>query len=96
MTRYTKDANGNYIIKGKKFKSLEGSRSQVWHGNAYKTTGELTKDNLHMNKHGRVVSKKKFGTSKKENRLLKHGYGSRKGKFGYVKLNGTRRHRKHH
>lgn len=75
-----------------------GTRAQVWHGTAKKTSGGLTKSDLMMNKHGRVVSKAKHFTAKKENRLLKHGYGTQKGKFGFVKV-GSRKHRgskKHH
>jgi hypothetical protein len=45
-----------------------------------------------MNKWGRIVSEKKHKTAKKEMRLLKHGYGTQKGKFGFVKLsNGKSR-----
>ena len=63
MTRKVmKEADGMYHVKGKKFQVLIGSRAQVWHGTAYKTSGGLTRDDLHMNKHGRVVSKKKFQT----------------------------------
>jgi len=86
MTRYQKTSGGHYLIHGKKYEMLEGSRAQVWHGTAYKTSGELTKNDLIMNKHGRVVSKKKHHTAKKERRLVKAGYGTKKGKFGYVKL----------
>ena len=67
------------------YELLEGSRAQVWHGTAYKTSGGLTKAHLFMNKHGRVVSRKKHNTAKKEKRLQKHGYFTRKGKFGAVK-----------
>ena len=63
-----------------------GSRIQVYRGHAKKTSGGLTKSDLMMNKHGRVVSKAKHFTAKKEMRLLKHGYGTKKGKFGYVKI----------
>ena len=64
---------------------LIGSRAQVWHHTAYKTAGGLTRDELHMNKNGRIVSKKKHMTAKKEKRLEKHGYFAKKGKFGAVK-----------
>ena len=37
-----------------------------------------------MNKWGRIVSKKKHATAKKEKRLQKYGYFAQKGKFGYV------------
>lgn len=62
-----------------------GSRAEVWHGNAKKTTGGLTKKDLLKNKHGELVSKKKHLTAKKEKRLEKAGYFTEKGKFGFVK-----------
>ena len=62
-----------------------GSRAEVWHGNAKKTTGGLTKSDLLKNKHGEIVSKKKHLTAKKEKRLEKAGYFTQKGKFGFVK-----------
>jgi hypothetical protein len=68
-----------------------GSRIQVYRGHAKKTSGGLTKSDLMMNKHGRVVSKAKHFTAKKEMRLLKHGYGTKKGKFGYVKVGSKSR-----
>jgi hypothetical protein len=72
----------------------EGSRAEVIHGNAEKTSGGLTRSDLMMNKHGRIVSKKKHGTAKKEMRLVKHGYGAKKGKFGMVKLSKTSKGKK--
>ena len=62
-----------------------GSRAEVWHGNAKKTTGGLTKSDLLKNKHGELVSKKKHHTAKKETRLEKAGFFTQKGKFGFVK-----------
>jgi hypothetical protein len=76
---------GKYTIKGKTYKELFGSREQVVNGTAYKTSGELTEEDLVMNKWGRIVSAKKHKTAKKEKRLEKYGYFSKKGKFGYVK-----------
>ena len=35
-----------------------GSRAQVMHGNAKKTSGGLTKSQLKYNKQGKIVSKK--------------------------------------
>jgi hypothetical protein len=93
MTRYNKDGAGKYMVGGKKYEMLEGSRAQVWHGTALKTSGGLQKHHLHMNKHGRVVSKKKFETARKEKRLVKAGYGTVKGKFGFVKLHGSKKMR---
>jgi len=69
-----------------------GSRRQVWNGTAKKTSGGLTKSDLMMS-HGRIVSKSKHFTAKKEMRLLKYGYGTKKGKFGFVKI-GTKKQRK--
>jgi len=80
-----KSADGFYHVKGKKYPFLRGARRQVWAGTAYMTEGGLTRDKLHYNKRGRIVSKKKFNTAKKEKRLQKHGYFTKKGKFGYVK-----------
>lgn len=71
-----------------------GSRIQVYRGHAKKTSGGLTKSDLMMNKHGRVVSKAKHFTAKKEMRLLKHGYGTKKGKFGFVKTGSKSRRSK--
>jgi len=87
MTKFTKTGNGHYNIQGKIYEILSGTRAQVWHGTAYKTSGGLTKSDLLQNKNGRIVSKTKHASSKKEMRLLKHGYGTKKGKFGFVKMN---------
>ena len=62
-----------------------GSRAEVWHGNAKHTSGGLTKSHLMMNKHGRIVSRKKHNTAKREKRLVKAGYLTKKGHFGFVK-----------
>ena len=92
MARYTKH-NGKYSIKSKTYEMLAGTRAQVWHGTAYKTSGGLTKDHLvYIN--GRVKSKSKHISAKKDNRLVKHGYVTRKGKFGTFKVNGSSMKRK--
>jgi len=62
-----------------------GSRAQVWHGTAHHTPGGLTRKDLKMNKWGRIVSKAKSAKAKKENRLVKMGFKTQKGKFGVVK-----------
>jgi hypothetical protein len=90
MTRFTKSANGKYVVKGKGFEVLIGTRAQVWHGTAFKTSGGLTKGDLFQNKAGRIVSRAKYMTAKKEKRLVKAGYGTKKGKFGFVMLNGKK------
>lgn len=86
MTRFTKNANGSYNVNGKSYELLSGSRAQVWHGTACKTSGGLKKSDLMQNKAGRIVSKAKHNTAKKEKRLVKAGYGTKKGTFGFVKL----------
>lgn len=97
MKRPVRDPiKGTYTIKGVEYKELFGSREQVMNGTAYKTPGELTKDDLVVNKHGRIVSKIKYETSKKERRLEKYGYFAEKGKFGYVKKKTKRRSSRKH
>ena len=59
-----------------------GTRAQVWHGTAKKTSGSLTKSHLMKNKHGRIVSKRKHAMGKKSIKHLKQmGYIAKKGKF---------------
>lgn len=83
---YTRDKKtGLYNIKGNTYEKIRGSRTQVINGTAYMTTGELTKDKLLYNKEGYIVSKKKHITAKKEMRLEKYGYFTKKGKFGSTK-----------
>lgn len=99
VKKHMKGPNGYYNINGKRYELLEGSRAQVGHKTAYKTAGGLKLSDLFKNKHGRYVSKKKHFTAKRENRLKKAGYGTVKGKFGSVKINGsskkrTRRHKR--
>ena len=85
VKKHMKSSDGLYHIKGKKYQLLKGSRAQVWHQTAFMTEGNLKREDLIMNKHGRIVSKKKHATAKKEKRLEKAGYKTRKGKFGAVK-----------
>ena len=61
------------------------------HGTAYKTSGGLKKHELLQNKSGRIVSRKKHATAKKEKRLIKAGYGTKKGHFGAVKIGSKSR-----
>jgi len=75
------------------FKHTVGTRAEVMHGTAAHTSGGLTKKNLKYNKHGRIVSKKKSEKAKKDKRLEKAGFFTKKGKFGYVKKDSTRRKR---
>ena len=78
----------------KKFKNLVGTRAEVMHGTAYKTSGGLVKSKLMKNKHGRVVSKKKHATAKREKRLVKAGYKPKKGVFGISHVKKTQKRRR--
>lgn len=91
--RHHRQVDGTYHLAGKKFELLTGSRAQVWHGTAHQTTGGLTKSNLMQNKNGRIVSKRKHNTAKKENRLKKYGWTAKKGKFGAVRIGKAKRSR---
>ena len=71
-----------------------GSRAQVFHGNADKTSGGLEKKNLMKNKYGRIVSVRKHKTAKKTNRLKKAGYFTKKGVFGSFKKENKPKSRK--
>ena len=110
MVNNAYNKNGATMVGGKKYQLTVGSRAQVWNGTAYKTgygKKGLKRSDLIRNKHGRIVSKKKLETAKREKRLEKHGYFAEKGKFGAVRktakrsskrkaltLGGTR-HKKH-
>jgi len=59
-----------------------GTRAQVWHKTAKKTSGGLIKKDLMKNKHGRIVSKRKHKTGKKTIKNLKKlGFIAKKGEF---------------
>ena len=90
MKRIDKSSDGLYHVNGKTYKHLIGSRKQVWMGSAYKTDGQLVRSNFLMNKNGRIVSAKKHASAKRDNRLVKAGYGTQKGNFGYVLLDGNK------
>ena len=86
MTRFTRSGNGKYVVHSKSYDMLIGTRAQVWHGTAFKTSGGLTKSHIMQNKNGRIVSRSKHSQAKKDNRLVRAGYGTKKGTFGFVKL----------
>ena len=88
MKRICKRAEGGgYTIKGKHYDKCVGSRAEVGHGTAYKTSGGLTKSDIKQNKHGRWVSKALSTLATKEKRLKRAGYHTKKGKFGSYKVN---------
>lgn len=85
--RIHKGSDGKYHPKtGGVFQLLVGSRAQVWHGTAYKTSGGLRKKDLKKNKHGKIVSRTKSAKGPQMlKRLHRKGYFTKKGQFGYVK-----------
>jgi hypothetical protein len=85
MTKFSRTSTGKYSVSGKTFDVLIGTRAQVWHGTAYKTTGGLCKTDLMQNKAGRIVSKAKHMSAKKDKRLVKAGFLTKKGQFGFIK-----------
>ena len=58
-----------------------GSRRQVWNNTRSKTKGGLTRKNLKMNKRGRIVSKKMSARARRQKRLVKSGYKTKKNTF---------------
>tara|TARA_Y100000389_G_scaffold50655_4_gene46362 strand:- start:1880 stop:2134 length:255 start_codon:yes stop_codon:yes gene_type:complete len=72
----------------------EGSRAEVMHGKAMRTSGGLTKKELKYNKQGRIVSKKKSQIAKKDKRLEKAGYKTKKGEFGSFYVSPTKKRSK--
>ena len=88
------------VKAGRTYKNLVGTRAEVWHRTAFKTSygktkseggDALTRVNLMKNKHGRIVSKEK---ESRKTQLLKQlrdaGYTTKKGKFGAIKTKKRR------
>jgi hypothetical protein len=59
LKRRDKGDDGFFHINGGVYALLEGTRSDVWEGNAYQTSGGLIKKDLLINKDGKIVSKSK-------------------------------------
>ena len=89
--RHKKGGDGKYHIGSNVFDVLVGSRAQVHHGTAYKTSGGLTKGDLVKNKNGRIVSRRVQATAKKQGHLAKAGWTAKKGKFGAVRISETKK-----
>lgn len=84
VKRVDAGSDGLYHVGGASFKMNIGSRAQVWHKTARKTAGGLTRNQLKMNKHGRIVSVKKSNSNPLK-RLTAAGYKTKKGVFGATK-----------
>ena len=68
-----------------------GSRAQVWHGNAKRTSGGLTKKDLFQDKYGNLKSKKASKKAKSMKNLRKAGWTVKKGQFGAVKMEDSKK-----
>jgi hypothetical protein len=68
---HAKNKDGLYIIDGKTYEALYGSRNEVWDGKSYKTTGGLTKSELITNKRGKIISRRKSIEEKINNKFEK-------------------------
>lgn len=91
MKRPVRHTDGLFHMNKKTYKELFGSRQQVYNGTAYKTSGCLTKNDLVYTKNHRIVSRKKHISAKKDMRLIKYGYHTQKGKFGYIRRDTSTR-----
>ena len=69
-----------------------GTRAQVWHGTAEKTSGGLTKKDLVMKK-GRIRSRRASQSAKRNNNLKKAGWTFEKGTFGAVRVGEEKKKR---
>ena len=92
--KHMRAADGKYHVAGKVYDLLKGSRTQVKNGTAYQTKGLLKKAQIKMNKWGKYVSVKKSKTAKRENKLFKLGFRTRKGHFGVVKTEAAKNYKK--
>lgn len=82
VRRHTKHDDGMYHIGGHQYPLLVGSRAQVWHRTAYKTSGGLKHDDLKQNEEGRIVSKVKSRLGKSQKHLGSHLQPKGSGVFG--------------
>jgi hypothetical protein len=73
LKKIMKNSSGTYDVAGKQYELLLGTRQEVWDCKAYKTSGGLLKNELILNKHGNIVSKRKSISETQVNRLLSSG-----------------------
>ena len=69
LKKHMKNKDGVYMIEGTSYKILEGTRQEVWDGQAYKTSGGLLKAHFILNKNGNIVSKRKSLSESNHNRF---------------------------
>jgi regulator of replication initiation timing len=63
IRRFQRHRDGFFHINGQTYQKLSGTREQVWDHHAYRTEGQLTRDQLTINPQGKIVSIKKRTTS---------------------------------
>lgn len=63
IRRFQRHRDGLFHINGQTYQELSGTREQVWDHHAYRTEGQLTRDQLTINPQGKIVSIKKRTTS---------------------------------
>ena len=68
---FTRNKDGGYTVDGNIYETLTGSRTDVFEGKSYKTTGGLKKSDLIINKYGKILSRNKSISGKIINRLDK-------------------------
>ena len=73
LKKIMKNSSGMYDVGGKQYELLIGTRKEVWDEKAYKTSGGLLKNELTLNKHGDIVSKRKSIAETQINRLVACG-----------------------
>ena len=64
-----KNSDGKYHIHGKVYDKLNGPREEVYNEIAFRTTGGLTKEDIMVNKSGKLVSKRKCIYESNNNKL---------------------------
>lgn len=72
-TDLKRNKEGKYCNGDIVYDKLIGSREDVWHDKAYKTTGGLNKNDLMLNSNGKIVSKKKSASETSLDRFKLHG-----------------------
>lgn len=71
VKRLDRSADGLYHVNGKTYKKLSGSRPEVMHGKAYRTSGNLLKSDLFYKK-GEIKSKLVSQKARKQKHLGKY------------------------
>lgn len=71
-----------------------GSKAQVFHGTADRTSGGLKQKDLFKDKNGNIKSKRASKSAKKNQNLKKAGWTHQKGKFGAVRIEDVNKKKK--